>query len=97
VSVGYAEQCRDLTTLRAADPEGAALNAQLAQVTLKRVDLACKAFFRRVQAKYGKAGFPRFNSLRRFSGWGYKTHGDSWRLLPGKAARPPITPAAALI
>jgi putative transposase len=48
VSVGYAEQCRDLTALRATDQDYAALNAQSAQVTLRRVDLAFKAFFRRV-------------------------------------------------
>jgi putative transposase len=83
-SVGYAEQCRDLTALRAADPDYAALNAQSAQVTLKRVDLAFKAFFRRAQAGNGNAGYPRYKALRRFSGWGYKTHGDGWRLLPGE-------------
>jgi putative transposase len=83
VSVGYAEQCRDLTALRAGDPDYAALNAQSAQVTLKRVDLAFDAFFRRVRERAGKAGYPRFKSRRRFSGWGYKTHGDGWRLTPG--------------
>src|SRR5919198_3834440 len=57
-SVSYAEQCRDLTALRTTDPDYAALNAQSAQVTLKRVDLAFKAFFRRVQAGNGKAGYP---------------------------------------
>lgn len=86
-SVGYAEQCRDLTALRAADPEYASLNAQSVQVTLRRVDLAFQHFFRRVQERSGKAGYPRFKSLRRFSGWGYKTHGDGWRLLPGEGLR----------
>jgi putative transposase len=56
-------------------------------VTLRRVDLAFKAFFRRVQDRNGKAGYPRFKSRRRFSGWGYKTHGDGWRLLPGERMR----------
>jgi putative transposase len=55
-SVGYAEQCRDLTALRAADPEYASLNAQSVQVTLRRVDLAFQHFFRRVQERSGKAG-----------------------------------------
>lgn len=87
VSVGYVEQCRELTALRAEDPEYAALNAQSAQVTLKRVDLAFKAFFRRAQARNGTAGYPRFKALRRFSGWGYKSHGDGWRLLPGTRMR----------
>jgi putative transposase len=83
VSVGYAEQCRNLTELRATDHNYAALNAQAAQVTLRRVNLAFNAFFRRVRESDGKAGYPRFKSLRRFSGWGYKTHGDGWRLIPG--------------
>jgi putative transposase len=84
VSVGYAEQCRDLTALRATDQDYDALNAQSAQVTLKRVSLAFDAFFRRVRERSDKVGYPRFKSLRRFSGWGYKTHGDGWRLLPGE-------------
>jgi putative transposase len=86
-SVGYAEQCRDLTALRATDQDYAALNTQSAQVTLKRVALAFAAFFRRVRERSGKAGYPRFKSLRRFSGWGYKTHGDGWRLMPGVRMR----------
>jgi putative transposase len=84
VSVGYAEQRRDLTALRATDQDYAALNAQSAQVTLKRVSLAFDAFFRRVRERSDQVGYPRFKSLRRFSGWGYKTHGDGWRLLPGE-------------
>src|SRR5205814_2322840 len=50
------------------------------QVTLKRVDRAFQNFFRRVRAGQSKPGFPRFKSFARFSGWGYKTHGDGWRL-----------------
>jgi putative transposase len=84
VSVGFAEQCRDLTALRATDPAYAALNAQSAQVTLRRVALAFDAFFRRVKQGDQPPGYPRFKSLKRFSGWGYKTHGDGWRLLPGE-------------
>jgi putative transposase len=81
-SVSLTEQCRNLTELRAEFPEYAGLNAQSAQVTLKRLDLAFQAFFRR--AKAGEtAGFPRFKSFERFSGWGYKTHGDGFRFTPG--------------
>ena len=82
-SVSFKEQCRGLTELRAAMPEWAELNAQSEQVTLKRVDLAYAAFFRRVRDGAAKAGFPRFKSARRFSGWGYKSHGDGWALKPG--------------
>src|SRR5262245_6071737 len=45
VSLGYAQQCRDLTELRHA--EATPLPAQAAQHTLKWVDRAFQAFFRR--------------------------------------------------
>lgn len=83
VSVRFADQCKALTEIRGIHPEYQALNAQSAQVTLKRLDLAFQSFFRRVKA--GDApGFPRFKGFDRFSGWGYKTHGDGWRLFPGE-------------
>jgi len=40
VSVGFAAQCRELTALRREDKTFATMNAQSAQVTLKRLDLA---------------------------------------------------------
>lgn len=55
-------------------------NAQSEQVTLRRVDLAFKGFFRRLAAGEKKPGFPRFKSFHRFRGWGYKAHGDGWKL-----------------
>jgi len=51
-------------------------------VTLKRLDLAFKAFFRRVEAGE-EPGFPRFKA-NRFPGFGFKTHGDGFRFTPGK-------------
>ena len=79
VSLTYQDQTKDLTELRAALPEFKIVNAQSSQNTLKRLDRAMKAFFRRV--KSGEApGFPRFKSFERYSGWGYNTHGDGWRL-----------------
>jgi len=50
-----------------------------AQVVLKRLDLAFQAFFRRVAAGQ-KPGFPRFKSAERFRGWGYKEHGNGFRV-----------------
>jgi putative transposase len=58
-SISYADQCKSLTTIRQQDPAYLAVNAQSAQVTLKRLDLAFKAFFRRVKAGQ-EPGFPRF-------------------------------------
>src|SRR5450755_4174546 len=81
-SVGFSKQCADLTELRAANDMYAGLNAQSSQVTLKRLDLAFQAFFRRVKSG-DEPGFPRFKSFGRFSGWGYKTHGDGFRFTPG--------------
>ena len=54
-------------------------NAQSEQVTLKRVQLAFDGFFRRLKENR-KAGFPRFKQFERFKGWGYKSHGDGWKL-----------------
>jgi putative transposase len=82
---GY-DQMRDLTDLRADDERYAALNAQSAQVTLNRLHLAFAAFYRR--CKNGETpGFPRFKAFDRFSGWGYKTHGDGFRCFPGDGNR----------
>jgi len=55
-------------------------NAQSEQVTLKRVALAFDGFFRRLKKGAKKAGFPRFKPFQRFKGWGYKSHGDGWKL-----------------
>ena len=81
-SVSFQDQCKELTELRNQIPEYADLNAQSEQVTLKRLDRAYQNFFDRVK-KGEKAGFPRFKSLERFKGWGYKSHGDGWRFFIG--------------
>lgn len=55
------------------------------QVAIRRLDLAFKAFFRRVKA--GETpGFPRFKSKHRFSGFGFKEHGNGF-MLEGRAIR----------
>lgn len=81
--VGFAEQCRDLTELRAAFPEYENLPCHSSQVTLKRLDLAFQAFFRRIKAGEDEPGFPRFKSFDRFSGWGYSSHGDGFKFKSG--------------
>lgn len=82
-TIGFAAQCKSLTEIRADHPEYRALNAQSAQVTLKRLDLAFAAFFRRVGEGADEPGFPRFKSYDRFSGFGFKHHGDGFRFTPG--------------
>ncbi len=80
VSLTYYDQAKELTLLRSEFLEYKTLNAQSEQVTLKRLDLAYKAFFQRVKKSPGKAGFPRFKSLDRFKSWGYASHGDGWKI-----------------
>lgn len=79
-SLSFALQCREITELRAADPEYRTANAQSLQVTARRIALAFKHFFKRVKKRKGAAGFPRFKSSSAFSGFGYKTFGDGWSL-----------------
>jgi len=76
----FSAMCREITTWRKLSPALGSLNAQSLQVTARRVDLAFAAFFRRVKAGE-EPGYPRFKSLQRFRGWGYKTHGDGWKVI----------------
>jgi putative transposase len=85
-SISFAEQCKSLTLIRQQNPEYLAINAQSAQVTLKRLDKAFAAFFRRI--RHGQTpGFPRFKSRDRYPGWGYKHHGDGFRFTPREGWR----------
>lgn len=81
-SLSFVDQCKALTRWRSTYSSLAAINAQSLQVTLKRLDLAFQSFFRRLKAGQ-TPGFPRFKPLQRFSGWGYKTHGDGFRYYEG--------------
>lgn len=82
LSISFQDQCKSLTVLRRQDPDYLSVNAQSAQVTLKRLDRAFKSFFRRVAAGQ-TPGFPRFKGRDRFPGWGYKRHGDGFKFTPG--------------
>lgn len=81
-SISYADQCKSLTQLRAELPEWALANCSSQQMTLRRLNKAFAAFFRRVKAGQ-EPGFPRFKSLARFPGFSFKSHGDGWRFTPG--------------
>jgi len=83
-SYSFKIMCLDITQWRARSDALAALNAQSLQVTAKRVALGFANFFRRVKDGEEEPGFPRFKSVNRYSGWGYKTYGDGWKLFqPG--------------
>ncbi len=75
-SVSYAEQCRELTDVRAADLEVAAVYSQVGQDALRRLNKAFLGFFRRVKAKQ-TAGYPRFRSRSRYDSFTYPQQGFS--------------------
>ena len=84
-SITYEDQCRSLTQVRGELPQDwTTMNCSSQQITLRRLDKAFKAFFARC-AKGQSPGFPRFKSLSRMPGIGFKGHGDGWRFAPNIA------------
>ena len=64
-NIFFRNQSKELTLVRADDPAWSGQHRRLAVGTLRRVDRAFQAFFRRV--RNGEApGFPRFKPLSRF-------------------------------
>ena len=82
VSVTFVQQDASLTVIRNEHPAYAALPRKALVETLRRLDLAFAAFFRRCKA--GETpGFPRFKARDRFKGFGFRTHGDGAAFRPG--------------
>ena len=67
----YFDQTKALTEWRQDDSEASALPVNLQRATLKRLDEAYKAFFRRVRSG-AKAGFPRFRGKGWFDSFGFR-------------------------
>jgi putative transposase len=71
-SITRIDQFKSLTAVRADDSQGyGALPVCLSRWSLRKVDEAFQAFFRRVRAKNRRAGFPRFRSMRRWRSFGF--------------------------
>jgi len=64
-SVGYFDQQNRLPEFKTVWAEFVELGSQALQATLKRVDFAFQRFFK------GLGGYPRFQSIRNYSGWTY--------------------------
>lgn len=64
-SVDYFEQQNSLPAFKEVWPEYKELGSQALQATLKRVDVAFQRFFS------GLSGYPKFKSIRHYSGWTY--------------------------
>jgi len=67
----YMDQCKALTECRHELPDMGELPANLQRWTLKRMDDAFQGFFRRLKARNGKAGFPRFRGKGRWQAFGF--------------------------
>jgi putative transposase len=64
-SVSYLDQQDCLPEFKKEWPEYVELGSQALQATLKRVDMAFQRFFQ------GLGGYPKFKSIRHYSGWTY--------------------------
>jgi transposase len=78
-SVTYGEQSGRFKAMRKSLPGFAALNFSSAQATLRRLDRAFKAFFRRVKSD-DAPGYPRFKPEDRFRTVEFPSHGDGCKL-----------------
>ena len=71
-SVSYYDQQRAVKVIRQVLPEFKELGSHALQATVKRVDFAYNRFFQ------GLGGYPRFKSLRHYSGWTYPCN-SGWK------------------
>ncbi len=90
--LSYYDQCKSLVVIRAGDPVEAGISIRLQRGALRTLDLAFKAFFRRVKAGQ-KPGFPRFKgwgrirSLHLDTGYGLNPGSGQWMWLTFKGLR----------
>jgi putative transposase len=79
IAVRYTQQSKHFTTERATNPYYARLNFSSAQATMRRLDKAFQAFFRRLKSGH-TPGYPRFKARDRFDSIEFPAHGDGVRL-----------------
>ena len=87
-SISFYDQCKGVKIL-ARDLDGwkGCVHTHEAQSVLKRLQVAFEAFFRRAQDGDEEPGYPRFKGRNRFKGWGYKEHGNGFRMLQDSTMR----------
>jgi putative transposase len=73
-SVDYFEQQNSLPAFKEVWPEYEPLGSHALQATVKRVDFAFQRFFK------GLGKYPKFKSIRQYSGWTYPDH-QSWKAI----------------
>src|SRR5687768_2227395 len=77
-NVSYFDQTLQLTQIKTERPDVCAVNANVLENVLKRVDLAFKAFFQRVK-RGAKPGYPRFRSAYRYDSMTFRQIGNALR------------------
>ena len=81
VSIRYGQQSAQLKDIRACDPDQGRWSFSSQQATLRRLDKAMAAFYRRCKA--GQApGYPRFKALDRWDSVEWPKDGDGCRWKP---------------
>jgi putative transposase len=81
VSIRYGTQSAQLREIRAVDPDQARWSFSSQQATLRRLDKAMAAFYRRCKAAQ-KAGYPRFKALDRWDSVEWPSDGDGCKWKP---------------
>ncbi len=76
-----------LTQWKKDKPELKNAFSQALQDAQTRVDLAFKAFFRRVKISKDKAGYPRFQGFSRYNSFTYKQYGTGVKLIDDNTLR----------
>jgi len=82
VSVRYGQQSAQLKEIRGLDADQGRWSFSSQQATLRRLDKAMAAFYRRCEAGQ-KAGYPRFKALDRWDSVEWPRDGDGCRWKPG--------------
>jgi len=83
-SVSYYDQQNQLPTLKIQFPNLKSVYCQTLQNVAQRVDLAYKAFFRRVNAGEKEPGYPRFKGFGRYDSLTYPLYGRGIRIKAGR-------------
>lgn len=78
-SVSKNDQLSQVKYYKATFPQAKQVHSHVLQVVAADVDKAFQDFFRRMKAGE-KAGYPRFKGRDRFSSFGFKEHGNGFRL-----------------
>lgn len=78
-SVFKKEQLSQVKQYKSTFPQASQVHSHVLQVAAEDVDKAFQAFFRRVKAGE-KAGYPRYKGRNWFNSFGFKEHGNGFRL-----------------